>query len=537
VLAYRARLDESAEVIVSVAVRLRPVAGGLGTHRPSASCLVVIRYACAGGRLRRHRGALPVDLPPGTALRVAAFQLSGSEAFITLRPAPPPPRGAGNGAAVMDRFTLPLGLQAWGVTALSGAEIALRLICRGREQELVLRGVVYVTLHSPGGAFRLRIPFLRILAAVVPAGLHWRAMGGVTGLHARVEPGGRIAGELVLAVRCEGRPRPAARLQPPFALLHEVTGTIARLAAEPAGPGHSVVRGALELDMYGTDDQGRSRWAGRTLPFSALLAVAGERLEPFARIERIRHNISAVQATLEVGVTALRPETVQLGAAPFRLERILGTAVTTLVLSQPVKEDGERSGKPGTTERRDGFLPVPGPAAGWEEVAVVISAPGVEPLRGASRWSVRAALGGTPAGEAPYPAPLRATTGGTAELAEGQALAVIPALVAANSAGMRLRTTLVRGPALPLAGEPRAGENVKGDLTLPGEISAVTGLRVLDSGEIAALIKAKHALMINGQIAAMAGRPVAATAFPVVHDGQWQLRVVITQAKDGRAER
>jgi len=72
-------------------------------------------------------------------------------------------------------------------------------------------------------------------------------------------------------------------------------------------------------------EQGASRWAGRTVPFAELVAVAdGDRLEAAARIEGLSHGPAGIQISLVLRVTALRTETVRLDGACYRAERVAG---------------------------------------------------------------------------------------------------------------------------------------------------------------------------------------------------------------------
>jgi hypothetical protein len=418
----------------------------------------MIRYATADGRVRRHRGGLLAALAPGAVVRAVSCQMEGREVLVSLRAA----GGAGRraeppGVTLSDRFALPFGLQAWGVTALSGARVWLRLTCRARPRALALRGTLRLILETPGGPLRLRLPFLRVVAAPeVPDGLRWRSSWRVDGLFTRVDPGGQISGELALSVRCEGRPgAPATALDvadrpppPALKLIREVTGQVTGLSAEPAGPDCAVVRGAVDLDIYGVDGVGASRWAGRTVPFAELLAVAdGDRFEPEARIERLQHGPGGIQVALALRVTALRTEIVNLGGAAYRVERVAGTADRTVLL----------------TERPDGPAP-DGPG------------PGAPRARPASPW-----LDLTP-----QPAP------------------------------------------------PQAPRDTQAHIPLPAPAHAVTALQITDTGRIEALIKTSDGLrLISGQITGGVKTPVAATAYPVLHNDAWQLNLIITQEENG----
>lgn len=401
VLVYRARLPEGAVRVISVSVRTAQSAAGLGGGRLRTPCRVMLRYATAGGQVRRHRGELWTALAPGAVVRAAACQVEGGEALVSLRPVRA--RGAPSqpGAAVADRFDLPFSLQAWGVTALTGARVWLRLACRARPGALALRGTLRVLLETSGGLLRLRMPFVRLLAVPdVDDTLRWRASWRTRGLRAHVGPGGQISGNLRLTVRCEGRPpapiAPATVEQQSPAVLksiREVTGQITGLTAEPAGPGCAIVRGAVELDIYGVDATGASRWAGRAIPFAELVAAAdGDRLEATAGIERLSHGPGGVQVSLVLGVMAFRTETVRLDGGEYRAERIVGTAETTVLLltGTPVGP------APGDARGEQPLRPVP--AGGWARVPVLPSTPGEEDGNG-----IRLHL--------PLPAPARAVAG------------------------------------------------------------------------------------------------------------------------------
>lgn len=405
VLVYRARLPEDAERVVSVSVRTGRSAAGLGGGRLRTPCRVMIRYAAADGQVRRHRGELLAALAPGVGLQVLACQFAGGEVLLSLRPvhrqggrAPGLGLGAGAGdgagpgagaagglagpmgPAVADSFALPFGLQAWGVTAVTGARVWLRVACRARPGALALRGTLRLALATPGGPLHLRIPFLRVFAVTaLPDGLRWRALWRVTRLHAQVDQGGLISGEVLLAVRCLGRPPAgsaalATAPKPDMKSIREVTGQITGLTAEPAGPGCAIIRGTVDLDIYGVDGEGASRWAGQVVPFAELLAVAdGDRLEATGRIERLSHGPAGIQITLNLDVTALRTETIHLFGTSYRAERLVGAAAATLVLTETVRRAAPTQPVPTTRANA-----APGPASGrdWIDVPVTRARPG-----------------------------------------------------------------------------------------------------------------------------------------------------------------
>jgi hypothetical protein len=538
-LVYRARLDGAACEVLSVAVRQRPVLPFLGAGSPGAPYMVTVRYAAADGTVRTHRGLVRAAGAPGATLAVAACQVDGAEALITLRPAGAP--RAPRGVAVADRFRLPLSLQAWGVTAIAGAEVAVRATCRARGDALLLRGVALVQVATPGATFRFRIPFCRVLAAdAAEAGLCWQSMAGAAGLHLQVAPGGLITGELVVAARCEGRPRAAPPAPADCRTVWEVGGRIARVAAEHAGQGHAVLRGMIELDVFWLDGAGTSRWTGRSLPFSALLEVPGvaegDRLEGWARLERLAQQgaAGATVAALAVaaGVTALRPAEVALGEAQFRLDRVAGSAVTTLTLTAQLWEAPGGAGPGGEVEARTVALPLAGPAAGWEEVSVALVPEAGAGAGGHGRWRIRAALRGRPVGEVPYPSALKAVTGGAVPVGPEGALAVVPALTAVDAGGIRLEVILARGPQLPLArgegGEAEAGGVV---IPVPGPVRAILAVAATGRpgarGQVSVLVHVGRLglRLVTAEFVADSGPVSSLTAFPIKQGEAWFVRV------------
>jgi hypothetical protein len=489
VLVYRAVLDVTAPELLAVGVRRRWAPRGFGSGALPGRFRVTVRYAGPDGLVRTHRGQVAARVPDGAVLAVAGVQVAGSEVLITFRPAPAVAR-ASRGLAVSDRFRVPIRLQAWGVTALTGAEVAVRASCRARDDALLLRGTATVALKTPAASFPLRIPFCRLVAGDTGEGLCWEARAGVSGLHLRVGSGGLITGELVVAARCEGRPRepsgpPASE---PVRNIREIGCRVAGVAGEHAGAGHAVVRGTAELDIYWVAEAGRSRWTGRSVPFSALLELEGlregDRLDAWCRVERLAQHgpieRPVASLVLGVGVTALRPANVVLDGVPYRLEQVRGAAATTLTTEVRLWGGGateDRAGGPGApaAESRTVALPLAGPAEGWEEVAAVLTPEAAAGARGQGRWRVRAALGGTPLGQAPYPVPLKAETGGVVTLGPQEALSVVPALTGVDAGGVRLTALVARGPQLP-AGPARAearGEVVEAEAPVPGRVEAI----------------------------------------------------------------
>lgn len=535
-LVYRATLDGPRQIL---GVAVRPLwAGGaaLGPSSTGAPYGVALRFVDAGGRVRTHRGRLVAALAPGTSLRVAGWQVDDGGALVSLRADPPLRRGAAaRGGALSDRFRLPFRATAWGVTAVSGADLILSAVCRpAGVGALLLRGVLRLTVETPAAAFRFRIPFCRVVAATVPAGCRWTALAGVTGLHMQVAPGGQITGEAVVAVRCEGRPVPeeARPAGADLGTVRELTAQLEQAAAEPATPGHAVVRGTVQLDLYYTDRAGASRWAGRRLPFSALAELPGagpnDRLEVTGAVQRLTHRPEdglTVHLVLALAVTALQARLVTLDGAPCRVEAVVATASCTVMLAEPFwPVPAEPGAAPGVEVRR-ARLPLAGPPVGWEEAAAVAATPRAAAQPGQGRWEVRAQVGGTPLGEAPYPAPLRAATGGTVALDPGHGLAVVPCMTRVDTGGITLATALARGPVLPPVPltEGESAESVS--LALPGEPRRVWSVAVAHGALRAIVGVAGVGLVAVSAPLSVDLNVVALTAFPVEAADGWQLRV------------
>lgn len=533
-LLYRAQLREAGAVVVAVTVRRRG-------QRPLFH--IIVRYAGADGRMLMDRGQLWAELPAGVKLTVAGYQQIGAELFITLRRVPPPARSTGDdGAALTDRFRIPLGLQAWGVTAVQGVRLGLQAVCRCRGGSLLVRGALRVVLQTRGAPFRLRIPFCRVLAVdpEAVAGLRWRVLAGVSGLQLRVESGGRVDGEVTMALRCEGRQPGPGDVLPAFGRVRELSGRVVRVAAEPAGDGHILVRGQVDLDLYWFDAGGLSRWTGRQAPFGALVTLDGlvpdDRLEATAVLDHLHQRVDAgavaAHLIVTVTVTALRPELVTLGEGCYRLERVVGSRVTTIAVAERFFDDvGAAAG--GSVRDVPGALPLPGPAGGWEVLTVLVSAADVAVAAGAARWSVRAAVSGTPAGEAPYPAPLKAAVSGSVPLGPRELLTVLPMLEQVDATGLRLRTALSRGPRLPIAAAPDSppGAVACGLIALSGPVRSVLAAGFQGDGlvvrvwALVALAPGGLALVSGSVALPHAGRPLRSTAVPVLEAGEWRLQI------------
>jgi hypothetical protein len=557
-LLYRAQLADGAATVLSAAVRPAPARPRLGDGG-GALFRVTVRYVVTGGRLATHRGWLRAAVPAGRGLAVAGSHLSGTELFLTLGPGAPPER-TGVGAALGDRFRLPLRLQAWGVTAVQGAGIDLQVLCRSGGGALLVRGVLGLLLETPGSAvpLRLRVPFCRTLAADGGEDLRWRALAGVTGLYLKVEPGGRIEGEAVVALRCEGRPPgpgPARGLTAggaDFARLRELSGRILRAAAEPAGAGHALVQGLAELDLYWFDREGRSRWTGRQVPFSALVEVEGtapgDRLEAAATLERLHHRAPpegsgggpvVAHLVISTSVTALRSRVLEMGGARYRLEQVVGSAAAAVEAEARFFPPEEGADTGGGFQVVPATLPLAGPAAGWQEVATVLSTPEAE--RDAGRWRVRAALGGTPAGEPPYPAPLKAMASGSGPDGLSGVLTVIAGLTRVDPTGIRIRTALAWGPPLPAADGGGPGDRaLAGAADLPGPVRSVIAVEAEGRGPVrvrALVALAPRGLALVEGVLELPepeqpglGRPVRLLAWPSQNGGKWQLQMSVDLA-------
>lgn len=520
-LFYRARLEGAIAAVVSLTagpVRWRPgLGGGEGRAR------VTLRYALAPtGEVRLHRGWLYTHLPAGTRLRVAGYQADGPELLLSLRPMRP---ARGEPERVDDRFRLPFHLQSWGLSVLRAVSARLSLACRARQGAMLLRGRLRLVVEGPAGTLAVAIPFCRLLAVAACEELDWRARGGVVVLACRVEPGGAVVGEAVLAVSCQGRtPAAAAPSAPPeVAVVRELTGHVATVSAEHAGEGRALVRGALELDVAWADGSGRSRWTGRETPFGALLAIPGlqegDRLEPVAEIDRLsrvgRGAQSRAAALVAVGVTALRSVHLPLEGQWYRVEQVMGQAIATLpvvaeLFDRPCPAPPRPACSVATAD-----LPRAFGSHGWQQLRLELK-PGMTVGEG---WRSALSLAGvTAAGERS-----RATIPLGAPL-EGGAEAPLIGLDQVGPGGVRVRacsTPATRGarPGAASAGEIGRTHAV---IDLPGPLAWIPGLD-LSAGpaweaRVLARLRSAHRLLaadIEPPLDEPAGpwQPLAATVY------------------------
>jgi hypothetical protein len=537
VLVYRTEVEAGAAILT---VAVRPLPGSTGFGRPAAAYRVILRYALPDGCMRVRRGRLQTALPPGTILTVIAHHIDGTAAVVSLQPA-----GAlrpGRGAAVSDRFRLPVSLQAWGVTLLSGADVGVDAVLRAGEGRLLVRGAVWLQLRTPAATLKLRVPFLRVLAADTTPGLRWRLCAGVSGLSLRVEPGGRIAGEVWVGWRAEGRPTAKPLEGAGLARIREVTATVAGAAAEHAGAGHAVLRGNVGIDLFGIDHRGRSRWTGRTVPFATLLDLAGalpdDRLEASAVLDRLTHTADEVRLLVTAHVLALRPVTIVAGdGLRYRVERVVAEGRETVALVEPIDRGApvapETGGGAGVTRQ----LPLPGPDA-WSELTAALSG-SAGARSGTGDWQLHATRSGPPAAEGAGPGQLRIAAGGSVLLGHGDGLAVVPALHRVDPAGVELTAHLLWGP--PLA-EPAAPVGLGETVVLLPTQHAVRRILLLSVTVNQAGGMAVEAVLglagggglrrVTSRTGTAGGRPVSALAYPVLHNGQWHVHVTITSATD-----
>ncbi|HYF76902.1 MAG TPA: hypothetical protein VD973_07215, partial [Symbiobacteriaceae bacterium] len=126
--------------------------------------------------------------------------------------------------------------------------------------------------------------------------------------------------------------------------------------------------------------------------------------------------------------------------------------------------------------------------------------------------------------------------------AERLAGAAATTLVLTDAPGGEPLGIAARGPA-PQAGwidvpiSPAQPENQADyvHLPLPVPAHAVTALRIAEAGLVEALVKTSQGhLLIQGRIPVHRTRtPIAATAYPLMHGDGWQLRIIITQERNG----
>lgn len=359
-LFYRARLDRPAAALQVSLSPVRPAspaaAAGLGGR-----VRVVARYGPASGPVGVHRGWLHTDLPPGRRLRLAGCQSDGDALLLSLGAVP---MRAGR-ERLTDRFRLPFRLTAWGVEAVAGVRVELFCVPSVRPGVLLLRGRAVVVLETPADRLVRVVSFCRRLAVDLNLHLRWRARAAVEGLDVRVGPGGAVEGWLHVAVVCQGEPgrddggASGAALRDPAAV-RRVDAAVARLDAEVIRDGLALVSGAVELDVAWADRSGRGRWTSREVPFSALMEIPGlcegDRLKPVAQVERVNRVGAGADEwaflLLGVGLTALRPVHREIGGAWYRMAQVVGQAVATAEVDEPLFPRGEP----------------PAPADPWREV-------------------------------------------------------------------------------------------------------------------------------------------------------------------------
>jgi len=348
VLSYRARLAGPAPRLVGLRVGPLQAAppGEFGPQRAA----VIVRYTLLHDPVvRSHRGWLYAWGSPGAQLQVVAYQVDGSELLLSLRPVTP--RGAPP-QEVVDRLHLPFRFQAWGVGRLLGGDCSLRLACRRDANGLLLSGAVRLLFQTDSRPIRLMIPFVRFLSGAADSredSRQWRASGSVLSLNAEVAGDGTLTGAVELGVWCRGRPfepTPGSASGPAqsVAAWREVAGAVGRVRAEVPGPAQILVHGEVDLDLYWADRSGKSRWAGRALPFSGLAQLdgvsEGDRVEAVAQIERLRRigdgDSARVMLLLAVGLTATRQVVQRVDGRLCRLEEVVGQCVVTFPLDQPL---------------------------------------------------------------------------------------------------------------------------------------------------------------------------------------------------------
>lgn len=535
VLFYRARMDGAIAAVVGLTagpVRWQPGLGGR-----EGRCRITLRYAVSpDGAVRVHRGWLHVGLPAGTRLRMTGYQVDGPDLLISLRPIRPAPAAP---ERLEDRFQLPFGMVSWGLRAIRGVSARLRLSGHVGRDFLCLHGRLRLVLETAQGERRLVIPFCRLLPAAPSEGLHWRVRGGLVDLTCRVEPGGSLVGEAVLAVTWQGRPPAGPPPAPPLAVavVRELSSQMGRVTAEHLGEGQVLLRGTVELDIAWADQAGRGRWTGLEAPFSALLAIPGllesDRLEPVARVDRLSRvgagAGSRAALLVAVGVTALRTVHLDLNGQWYRVEQVVGQAVSSLSVDQPLFAPPAPA--PQEESCRAVAVPLPeAPGTGWRQIRLQLK----RPVAVGGEWRSALGLAAIPADGPDEPGEVRLSRPLSGPLPAGAA--PLLALDGLGSAGAR-----VRALALPQAGsaglgggQAAAGEPSQVDLELPAPLRAMPRL-LLQGGpawEARLLVGLQGGLCLlaadlpapaGGGLAA--GGPLAATAYGTGHRGEGAERI------------
>lgn len=514
---YRAETGARAAAVISLSARR--VRGTGDRWR------VILRFTLPDGAVRTHRGTLWAVLPPDRRLTVAGYQITGDGILVSFKPAAKDPRQRGH--AVLDLFTIPFGLQAWGVTVVQSVQIRLYARCRPTPAGVTVWGAVRLWFKTPAALFPVRIPFVRALTGEeAAAGLCWRALAAVAQMRVSVTESGWIQGSVAVSLRCEGRPaRPAERTLPAPRLVRELAAVVTRLTASPVAPGEALVQGAVLADLYWMDDTGLSRWTGLELPVSALVSVPGldpgDRLEPVAVVERASHELRGgqVDVRLLVGVliTALRPTLVEAGGVRYRLDRVVGRSAATL------NADGRLLGAPAPESDQlhaaERAIEYPNLPDTWRELTLRVGR-----------------VDGTQAGRWSAPITLRGVDGDgesldREEIIGGGLTGPGPAAVAVSLSGVdgeiiRLATVTAAGEALPGARPQSASEITELEIPVPGPVRTMWSLEV-HQGSVKALVltKGRGLRLVEERLPVGSTPVVGLTAWPVLQGDRWVLRV------------
>jgi hypothetical protein len=311
--------------------------------------------------------------PPGRQLRLLGNHLDGAALLLSLGLVP----AQAGGERVQVHVDLPFRLESWGVTAATGMVVRLSCTCAAEQGGLLLRGRAHLRLETPGMHLLRTVHFSRFAAVDLNPHLRWRAVGWVEALDCRIAPDGVIEGRLQAVVACRGD----AEASPPLVLpgrgfavdgvaaVRRVSAGVAKLAAEYVSDGWALVSGMVEVDVAWADQSGRGRWTCLQTPFSAMLAIPGledgDRLEPTAQIDRISRMGHGPEERsfllLALGLTALRPAHLPLEGSWYRVERVVGQAVCSLDLVQPLFPPGEVRSDPALLKAMPFELDLGGP--------------------------------------------------------------------------------------------------------------------------------------------------------------------------------
>lgn len=299
--------------VISVGSRSLGVRRSLG-GQAHARAVVTVRCAEADGRVVRLRRR--VDCA-GLSLAVTGWLRDQDVLWVALGT-----RAEELGPITLaDRFRVPLRLHQAGGGSIPDLQVALRGRCRGGRDLFRFHGSLAVTV----GADTIRVDFCRVVEAA--GALPWEGWAGVTALRLAAGPNG-LEGEAEICIAARRWTPAPEPVQP--AHVREAVGVVEQVSGEVVVPDTVLISGTLMVDLFWFDADGKSRWAGRPTPFTALLRLAGaqpdHKLELEASVLSVVHQVTA-DHVLVTAVVAVRCKAISReGVGGWLLERVVGSA-------------------------------------------------------------------------------------------------------------------------------------------------------------------------------------------------------------------